>query len=191
MNALAWLNDLMTALGKWIPRLELIPATHRAVRFGPRGGVSPRGPGLIIYWPILQAVVRFPVTTQSIQLSAQIFAEDSQNTIQGFRLPEVRIVAAAVQFRIVDPVKAALGSLHLHALVDNRTSAAIARHAKTDSDPATWMKAAASDAACELEPYGVKLERLDLTQNGSGLALKQISDWNYADSVDGSNALQK
>lgn len=178
-----WLNQLMTWLGRWIPRLLLIAPTHRGVRFGPTGRACEVGPGLVLYWPISHQIVQLPVTTQSVQLCAQLLPLDGAP--DGDLLPKVRICAAAIQYRVVDPLKAALGALNLHALVDNRASAAVARHACLSGSPLHWAEQAKAEVHDELAPYGVEIERLDFTQSGIGVALKNISDWTYSDTADG------
>lgn len=171
-NAMVWLNDLMVWLGRWIPRLLLIPATHIGIRFGPSGGARAVGPGLVVYWPISHSVLQIPVTTQSMQLASQMVS----STVSGGVVPQVVICAVAVQYRVVDAVKAATKALHFHALVDNRTSASIAKYSHLKEDVTVWMDTAAKYLRSELKEYGIELERLDLTQNGVGVALKNISD---------------
>lgn len=181
MNGLAWLNELMTWLGRWVPRLVLIEPTHRGVRFGPRGGATEVGPGIVAYWPISHALVLMPVTTQSIQLCAQILPHDAVDAL----VPRVMVCAAALQFRIVKPVDAATRALHVHALVDNRAQALIARHVAHHCNRDEWAAHVADDLRRELRTYGVELDRIDFTQIGTGVALKNISDWSYGDNAAG------
>ena len=182
-NALSWLNDLAEWLGRWVPRLVLIEPTHRGVRFGPRGASTLVGPGLICYWPIAQALVQIPVTTQSVGLSTQVLPFDDGT---GERMiPRVLLCSAAVQFRVSNVVAAATRALSLHALVDNRAQAAIARHHHEAGDIGRWAEAVCGDLAKELKPFGVAVERLDFTQRGVGVALKNVSDWNYSDATNG------
>jgi hypothetical protein len=190
-TALAWINDLMTWLGKWVPRMLLIQPTHRGIRFGPRGRAKEVGPGLILYWPITHAVLQIPITTQSLELSGQCLpatgrGEAAENELAV--IPQIFLVSAAVQFCVMDAVKAATSVLHLHALVDNRAKSAIARHFDVTDD---WLKSASADLSAELAPYGVQLERLDLTQSGRGLAVKNVSDWSYSDSTNGTHQLDR
>lgn len=185
-GALAWLNDLMIWLGRWVPRLLLIPPTHCGVRFGPRGGARSVGSGLVAYWPITHAVLLVPITTQSVQPCAQVLPGE---TSDGHVVPRVVICSTAIQYRVVDAVKAATSALSLHALIDNRSSAAIARHFAPETQRADWMALARSELERDLEAYGVKVERLDLTGWGSGIALKNLADWSYADSTSGQNSL--
>jgi regulator of protease activity HflC (stomatin/prohibitin superfamily) len=181
-TALSWLNDLAQWLGRWIPRLVLIEPTHRGVLFGPKGSARQVGPGLVLYWPITHELVQVPVTTQSIQLTSQVLpAADARERI----VPHITVCAVAIQFRVTDAVRAATKVLNLHALVDNRTSAAIARYIAHRDDPEEWADAAVADLRRDLQPFGVAIERMDFTQLGTGIALKNMSDWTYGDNEAG------
>lgn len=184
MTALAWLNDLVQWFGRWVPRLVLIEPTHRGVRFGPRGSAREVGPGLIVYWPITHGLVRVPVTTQSTQLSAQVLPHADGAEI----IPRIHLCAAAVQFRVTDPVRAATRSLNVHAVIDNRSQAAIARHVGARSDRDHWAQLVVADLRSELDRFGVEVERLDFVNQGTGVALKNIADWNYTDNLKGERA---
>jgi hypothetical protein len=175
--ALSWVNDLVQWLGRWVPRLVLVEPTHRGVRFGPRGSAREVGPGLVVYWPITHVLLQVPVTTQSIQLSTQVLPCVADAGV----IPRVMLCSAALQFRVASAVAASTRALSLHALVDNRAQAAIARHVGNEADRPAWAAAVLFDLRLELEPFGVVVERLDFTQNGIGVALKNVSDWNYAD----------
>lgn len=181
-TALSWLNDLAQWLGRWFPRLALIHPTHRGVRFGLAGKSLEVGPGLVLYWPIIHDLVEVPVTTISYQSSAQILhLEEADRGL----VPHVAVVAVAVQFKVTDPIKAAVRVLNFHAIVDNRIQAAISRHWKGELDKRDWCAPALKEAAHALEAYGIALEHLDVTQHGRGCALKNIADWGYSDSVEG------
>lgn len=183
MTALAWLNDLVQWLGRWIPRLVLVEPTHRGVLFGPRGSAKECGPGLVVYWPITHALTLVAITTQSVQINTQALPLDNDD---GSLLPRVLLCAAAIQFRVHKPVAFATRSLYAHALVDNRTQAAIARHRDAHhANRQAWIDAALADVTTELEPFGVVVERLDITQSGTGMALKNLSDWSYSDAPNG------
>lgn len=184
-GAFEWLNKFFSWLARWFPRFVLIPPTHRGVRFGPRGGCKKTGAGIVVYWPITHQLLQVPITTQSIQLSSQILPSNQK----AFGIPCALICAAAIQFKIKDVVLATTSALHVHALVDNRSSAAISKHFDPDKDISDWIVLAQASLTKELELYGITLERLDLTHRTHGLALKQMADWNYSDHVDGSNPL--
>lgn len=172
--ALSWLNDLIQWLGRWIPRLVLIE----------RGSARAVGPGLVVYWPITHALVQVPVTVQSLQLTGQVLP---CTQTAGEFIPRVIVCGVSVQYRISDAVAAATRALHLHALIQNRVQAVIAEHYQpiTADKARAWMATAEAELAEILRPFGILIERLDLSQDGTGMALKNLSDWAYADNFDG------
>jgi hypothetical protein len=182
--ALSWLNDLIQWLGRWIPRLVLIHPTHRGVRFGPSGRAVAVGPGLIVYWPITHDLIEVPVTRQSLQLCGQTLpmADDHAALI-----PRVTVCTLNLQFSISDPVKAATRILNFHAVVANRAQALAAAYwmRAADKNGTGWLLNAARDLALEMEEYGIDLTALDVAGLGTGVILKNISDWSYSDNSNG------
>src|SRR4051812_15931931 len=168
-TALSFLNDLAQWLGRGGPPLVLIEGTHLGGLFGPRGTARLVGAGLRTYWPIAQNLLLVPVTTQSVQLYAQILpAAQSPTDI----IPRVRLVSTAIQYRIADPLAFATKALSPHALIDNRTAAAVARHVREHADLPVWSAAALADVRREVEPFGIAIERLAFTGLAIGVALK-------------------
>lgn len=185
MTALQWLNDLVQWFGRFFPRLTLVPPTHRGVRFGPRGSAQQKGPGLVIWWPLLYQLVLLPVTTQSISVSARCVPLGEPTSRKGL-VPRVAICGLSVQYRVVDPVKAALNALNLHALIDNRCQAAIGSSWRDiASAPETVAAAAEAMKPWLLESYGVELERIDVTHLGEGACVLSLRDYGWNDHADG------
>lgn len=208
-SALTWLNDLAQWLGRWVPRLVLIEPTHRGVKFTWRGEAREVGCGLVLYWPMASKLVQVPVTTQSVQICSQwLPAHDPPPPLPAIPdaayevharvgtvlpavvspsfadvIPTVLLCSVAVQFRVTRPVVAATRCLSLHALIDNRASAVVARHKQPDV--VAWMREVERELAGVLEPFGAVLERVDLTSCGIGIAHKPLSDWHYADNENG------
>jgi len=181
-SALSFLNDLAQWLGRWIPRLVLIEPTHRGVIFGPRGSARKAGPGLIVYWPITHALVQVPVTTQSVHLCSQMLPAPAA---VGEIIPRVTLCATAIQFRVSDPVLFATKALSPHSLIDNRSSAAVARHVDKRENLKAWALAVVEELREEVQPFGIIVERLDFTGFATGVAIKNVSDWNYVDAQTG------
>lgn len=178
--ALSWLNDLFQWIGRWFPRLVVVHPTHEGVRFGATGSSTRVGPGLVLFWPLVQDLIQVPVTTISFETCAQTLFVES-----GSMIPQVALISVAIQYRIASPVAAATRVLHYHALVDNRVRAAVASHWKGDTKDRAWCSFAKEDAERTLINYGIELQSLDVTQVGIGCALKNVSDWSYSDSTDG------
>lgn len=178
-SALAWLNDLVQWLGRWIPRLVLIHPTHRGVRFGPRGQAVAVGPGLVMYWPMTHELIQVAITMQSVQFVGQILHLD-----HGGPIPVVAICVLNAQFEIVDPVKASTRTLHFMALIQNRAQSLVAEKWKGSMENG-WIQGARNQMAEEMLAYGIRLEKLEVAGLGIGMALKQIADWSYADTTTG------
>lgn len=179
-TALAWFNDIIQWIGRWVPRITMIRPTHRGIRFGPKGGTVAVGPGVVIYWPILYDLIQMPITTISFQAPGQTLAIESDGIV-----PIVAHCAVAVQFQITDPVKAAMRALNFLALVDNRVQAAVACHWRGNIRDLAWCDAARADASSALREYGIRLERLDVTNLARGCVVKYVSDWSHSDNAQG------
>lgn len=179
-QAFAWVNDIVQWLGRWVPKLVLVHPTHRGVLFGPRGGARACGPGIVVYWPITHSLIQMPVTVQSIQICGQVLPLPRREGI----LPDCAVAVAAVQYRVDDAVLAATTCLKPQAIVDNRGTAAIARAWPNELAAGDdWVDRAREELRVELAAFGIELERLDITQLGIGVAVKQLQDWAYSDDV--------
>ena len=173
MTGLAWLNDLMVWLARWIPRLTLIRATHAGVLFGPGGRVRLIPPQLFCYWPITHELQLVAVRERSLEIAAQLHHGDAISMIVGWR--------------VVDAVKAATMLADAEAFLDDRVQAALSSAyaaGKTSSDLCGEMLARLQpefvsrgigvcwvDVAQRSRVLPVKLLKDYATHNGSGVAL--------------------
>ena len=76
--AFAWLGDLVNFIGRLLPRLVIIKATHAGVRFKygryVHNMLSYNGlfkTGLHVYWPFVTEIATFPVKRQTVNLPFQ------------------------------------------------------------------------------------------------------------------------
>lgn len=181
MTALQWLNDLVQWLGRLFPRLTLVPPTHSGVLFGPMGGASDKGKGVVLWWPLLQKLVKIPTTTQSVHVCARAMPGQNDNKL----IPRICVCGLAVQYRVVDPAKAAVKVLNLHALVDNRCQAAPGHH-WTKIDAAVGAIASVKEDVEDcLEEFGVQVDRLDITHLGEAVGVLQLGDFSWSDDGSG------
>ena len=51
--ALAWVGWIAEWFAKWVPKVEIVPTTHKAVKFRRGDEVIPLGPGVHVYWPLI------------------------------------------------------------------------------------------------------------------------------------------
>ncbi len=163
MNGLTWLNDLMTWLARWIPRLTLIPATNTGVLFGPRGAVRACPPGLIVYWPITHQLKIVSTLWRTIEISGQ--------------LNQREILSLVIIWRIADALAAILRFNDATAFLDDRAQAALAvaydPHHSNDQ-----IEAIAHARLCaDFGDHGVIIERVSVSQRGQVRAIKLVNDW--------------
>lgn len=159
--AFAWLNDLMTWLGRWVPRIVLVRASHVGVRFGRGGAMVPLRPGLHIYWPIFMEVQLVSMAIRTIETSAQV--NDGQ------------LVSAVVVYRIVDAVRVLRDVYDVRSQIDMRTKATLV--AKRPFDPLRPNMTELELLQREFKPLGVAIDGLAVTQRSWCLPLKNLSDW--------------
>jgi hypothetical protein len=155
-NAFSWLNDLMVWLGRWVPRIILIRASHKGVRFGIGGAVVLLEPGVHWYWPIAQEVQLVSVALRTLETSAQVI--DGQ------------ITSIVVTYRIVDVVKVARDLYDFSTQIDMRAKAHMAEAAKPDESPIERLR-------FEFDPLGIHIEGWAVTQRSWCLPLKNLQDW--------------
>ena len=77
-NILEWVWDLL-------PHMELIPVTHRGIKFLPGGRTKVCGPGLVWHWPVTTDLVTVPVVRQLLEVTPLNIAtkDDIQVLVDG------------------------------------------------------------------------------------------------------------
>jgi regulator of protease activity HflC (stomatin/prohibitin superfamily) len=97
LEAFAWIGDIIQALGKFIPRLILIRATHRGIRWRRGHSVHAMDPGLHIYWPVITDVEQIVVARQTLNLPTQVLMTKDRHQI---------VVGCLIVYRIKDVILA-------------------------------------------------------------------------------------
>jgi regulator of protease activity HflC (stomatin/prohibitin superfamily) len=105
MSAFAWLGDIIQALGKVIPRLMLVRATHRAVRWTWGRWIKELKPGLHIYWPMIADVDLIVVARQTLNLPTQVLmTRDGHQIVMGclivYRIKDVVLAIGERNFDV-------------------------------------------------------------------------------------------
>lgn len=100
-SAFAWLGDIINWLGKFVPRLLIMKATHGGIAF--RGGktIKKLSPGLIFYWPLITEISTYPTVRQTSNLPTQVLMSADGKSVA---------VGGIVIYKVNDIVKA-LGSV--------------------------------------------------------------------------------
>jgi hypothetical protein len=158
MNAFAWLNDLMAWLGRWVPRIILVRASHEGVRFGMGGAVVRLSPGVHVYWPIVQEVQLVSLALRSLETSAQVVDNYATSVV--------------VLYRFTNAVSVARDYYNAAAQLDMRVKAHIAQcGSRGDLTPILVP------LQREFEPLGIAIESIATTQRSWCLAVKKLDDW--------------
>jgi hypothetical protein len=103
-------------------------------------------------------------------------------------VPKVGMCVLNVQFSIADVSLAVTRVLHFQALIGNRAQSLVARHWQGVTERNAFdavIKAAESELRAEMTDYGVCVNSLDAAGFGLGVVMKSVSDWSYADQVNG------
>lgn len=151
-----WIIDFIGFIVGIIPRLSFIEPTHCGVRFDRKGETVSLGNGLVFWWPLIHRLMQVPITVQSMQVSARCCAVSDRRAV-----PSVSVRGLAVQFRIIDPVKAATSVLDMRQMIDNRCQS-VANLANS--------RAILSALKPLSEDFGVEVFRADITHDGEALA---------------------
>jgi regulator of protease activity HflC (stomatin/prohibitin superfamily) len=90
-TALGWLGDVFRFLLSLVPRLLIVRATHRAVKFARGKHARVLLPGLHFYWPLVTEVEIVPVIRQTVDLVPQYLttADGAPVAVSGIVVYEV------------------------------------------------------------------------------------------------------
>ena len=188
MSAFAWLNDFARWLAAWVPRLTLVPPTHRAILFGPRGGAVERGPGIVFWWPIAQKMRRIPTVPQAMETCSRLLplAPQVSGGPMADIVPRAAVVGLVIEFTIVDPLLAALATTQLRAIIDNRVQARFGKEwsGQVDSAAAVAERTATATGPGLLRSFGVRLDSVQVGNAGPVASIKLVNDWSHSNADD-------
>lgn len=162
-EALAWIGELVQWFARFIPRFEIIPPTHAAIRYNSRTDeVTALKSGWHWYWPVLHDFQRYPVKRQTIDLRPQKLTTKDDKVI---------LVGALIAYEIKD-IKAILAETW-DAEETTRDSALRATtrvvlglawdELKEEARKGTLDTKLRREAQKALEPYGVSVLEMSLT----------------------------
>jgi hypothetical protein len=167
MSGLEWLNELMTWLARWVPRVTLVRAGHVGVLFGPGGRATSKSAGLVCYWPITHELQAVSTRLRTTELSAQLHGGQA--------------ISLVVLFQIANPLQALLTLNDVFSTIDDRAQAHLARAVDPQHDPyrpnADICAAVREALAGELGDKGVDIVSVDIAQRGPIVPIKMLSDY--------------
>lgn len=178
-SAFAWLGNIAEWIGNWIPKWEMVKPTHRGVLYVSywhhtlRPAIWWRGwkakikvkvlePGTHFYWPVRSTLLNHPVNRQTNDLREQTFTTTDGVTMgaAGVITFEINdIVKALVETYNVDTNVVDIALTAVHSVCCRWTKAELKTH-EISGELDKLLKAEAQKA---LNPYGVKVFKLNLT----------------------------
>lgn len=176
-SALAWVGWIAEWLGKWIPRIEIIPTTHKGVKFRRGNEVHALEPGLHIYWPLITEFRVYATARQAVDLRPQVLTLKDGTTV---------LIGALITYEIDDIEKALARTWDVEESVRDSALSAITEVCL----PLSWselkelahsnklnIKLRAS-ARPVLAEYGVKVLKLTLTDLAITFVAKLVQSTN-------------
>ncbi len=96
-SAFTWIGELISWIGRWIPRLVIIRSTHAGVKFV-RGSIEKAvKPGICFYWPLLTELEVVAVVRQTHNLITQTLVTKDGKTV---------VCSIVLVYKISDVIKA-------------------------------------------------------------------------------------
>lgn len=163
MNGLAWLNDLMVWLARWVPRLTMIKRGYLGVMFGRGGAVRPVYPGLCFYWPITNELTVVSTRLRTTEVAAQLHGSEA--------------ISLVVRFAINDPVKMLVVTHDVFSMLDDRTQAHLTNAYRTFKDHDAICGFVEEQLRADMVAFGVEVESVGIAQRGGVLAVKLLQDY--------------
>lgn len=80
-TAFSWIGEIAQWLGRWIPQILIVRATHAGIKFVRGKKVKEMQPGVHIYWPIMTEVEIFPTARQTHNLPAQVMLTSDRHPV--------------------------------------------------------------------------------------------------------------
>lgn len=112
-----WLNELLSALLRFIPRVSIVPSTHGGIAFVRGRPRLLRSGRLRLWWPLVTELLVVPVVRQTLNLPNQVLVPADKT--------RPYVVSGVVVYSIRDPVKALSGVHDLDEAVRDMALVAI------------------------------------------------------------------
>ncbi len=171
--AFAWIGQIVAWFGAFVPRWEIIDTTEGGVKWVRGWKVKVLGPGIHWYWPATTKLALYPVARQAEDLRSQtlVTIDDKVIIVGGLIVYEVTDLEPllAHTYQPALTVKdIALSAIHdVCCQLDWASLKAEQRSGKLD----TKLR---SEAKKLLEPYGVKVVKMMLTDLAPARVLKLL-----------------
>jgi len=170
-----WLNGIMTWLGSWIPRVQIIRYSEAGIRYRHGKDISIINPGIIVYWPIFTEIEFINVKRQVLNLRTQLLTTVDKQTV---------VASGLVVYRINDVQVYLVENHDADAGIHEVTTAIIRRvlidksfdEIQTERSADKLDKHLTSDARKVLKSFGISVEAVRLTDFAKAFALSHAGD---------------
>jgi len=175
MDAFAWIGQIVEALGRLIPRLVIVRATHQGVKWVCGSRVKAMLPGLHVYWPITTEFEVLVCARQTLNLSTQVLMTQDRQQV---------VVGMLVVYRVKDVVEA-IGKRNwdVETTIKDITQAAIVEVITTTSLSdllaglsTTIEKRLTGSCRKQLRQFGVYIHRAAMTDFSQCKTFKLLGD---------------
>lgn len=159
-GALGWLGDLIRAVGRLVPRLAVMRATHGGVAFVRGKNVKQLKPGLYWWWPVWTECITYPTVRQSLNLPSQSLTTNDDITVT---------VSGVVIYQVQDITVALSSQWDLNETIRDLSMAAIREFVcsngfkATNRDRSRMDHLLTSKLQDALRPYGIDVLQASLT----------------------------
>lgn len=174
-----WLNQLITKIFCWIPRIWIVNPDESGIRITLGSRYCSTPPGWYVYWPLIQGVEKITVTPQVIDLRAQsVFTGDGRDLCFG----------GGIMYRVDDSVKAILEvqdyDKSLYTLALGIVTEYINQHEFKDCAISGIKKAILKGIREDAAGWGLKIMRMYITDFGTTRNLRVLTNQPIGMAVD-------
>lgn len=172
-DAFAWVGQIVTWFGAFVPRWVIIDTTYGAVKFVKGKKVVPLGPGIHWYWPATTLLQQYPTARQADDLRSQTLVTTDDKTI---------IVSGMIVYT-VDDIAALLANTYQASQTVKDIALTVIHDVccqlswdelKAQQRSGALDKAMKEEARKALSPYGVRVLKAMLTDLAPARVLKLL-----------------
>lgn len=157
-SALGWIGQIAEFVGSLFPRLLIVQASHRAVKYVRGATVVALQPGLHWYWPLVTTVETCAVVRQVLNMPTQLL-----ETADGVPVA----VGGIVEYEITDPVRFLAECENGYESISSVATGAIRRVVTSleydDRDGSSMDARLTKAVRRDLRGYGVRVHRARLS----------------------------
>lgn len=174
-GALDWIGQIIQWIGRFIPRIVIVRATHAGVKFQRGKKVKPIAPGLTVYWPLITELELIPVARQTHNLPTQCAVTKDREAVA---------VGGVVIYSISNVVKALSRNWDFNDTINDVALTAIMPEFlnHTYSELIKWIADGSIQTTLtlkvreKLSHYGIRVIHVGLTDFAKCFVLKSVGD---------------